>query len=69
MVGVRGSAGGVIKTCAFVEGADRLLRVELDLGEGRLREIFSGIRASYPDPSALVGKSVVVIANLAPRPR
>jgi glutaminyl-tRNA synthetase len=58
---------GVVKTAGLVDGADKLLRLEVDVGEGRLRQIFSGIRSSYPDPSALVGKSVVVIANLKPR--
>ncbi len=58
---------GVIRTAGLVEGADKLLRFEVDLGEGRLRQIFSGIRASYPDPQALLGKPVVVIANLKPR--
>ncbi len=57
----------VVRTAALVEGADKLLKLEVDLGEGRLRQIFSGIRASYPDPQALVGMRVVVIANLKPR--
>jgi len=39
----------------------------VDLGEGRLRQIFAGISTGYPDPSALVGKKVVVLANLKPR--
>ncbi|MBN2722861.1 MAG: glutamine--tRNA ligase/YqeY domain fusion protein [Deltaproteobacteria bacterium] len=50
-----------------VENADKLVRFELDLGEGRLRQIFSGIKKSYPDPSILEGKSVVVVSNLKPR--
>jgi glutaminyl-tRNA synthetase len=58
---------GLVKTASLVEGADKLLRLEVDLGEGRLRQVFSGIRASYPDPAALVGKQVVVVANLKPR--
>ena len=58
---------GLVKTAELVEGADKLLKLQVDLGEGRLRQIFSGIRATYPDPAALVGKKVMVIANLKPR--
>ncbi len=48
-----------------VEGSDKLLQLTLDLGHER-RNVFSGIRAAY-SPSALVGRKVVVVANLAPR--
>ena len=58
---------GVVVECEFVEGSDKLLRFSLDAGELGRRQIFSGIRAGYPDPSALVGRKVVFIANLAPR--
>ncbi len=58
---------GVVKTAEVVKEADKLLRLEVDCGEGRLRQIFSGIRSDYADPGKLVGKSVVVIANLKPR--
>ena len=58
---------GVVRACGLVEGADKLLRVMIDLGEGRERQIFAGLRASYPDPSVLVGKRLVVVANLKPR--
>jgi len=58
---------GKVTACEFVEGSDKLLRFELDAGELGTRQIFSGIRASYADPAALVGRSVVFIANLAPR--
>jgi glutaminyl-tRNA synthetase len=58
---------GIVRTAELVAQADKLLRLEVDLGEGRLRQIFSGIRSDYPDPAKLVGKSVVVIANLKPR--
>ena len=34
---------------------------------GEKRQIFSGIRAAYPDPSVLVGKMTIIVANLAPR--
>ena len=58
---------GLVRTCEFVEGSDKLLRFELDAGELGTRQIFSGIRAAYGDPAALVGRRVVFIANLAPR--
>ncbi len=49
-----------------VEGSSKLLRLTLDAGEGRTRNVFSGIAASF-DPDALVGKLTVLVANLAPR--
>jgi methionyl-tRNA synthetase len=49
-----------------VEGSDKLLRLTLDAGEGRLRNVFSGIKAAY-DPKTLIGKFTVLVANLAPR--
>jgi methionyl-tRNA synthetase len=58
---------GKVLTCGFVEGSDKLLRFELDAGDLGKRQIFSGIRASYGEPERLVGRSVVFIANLAPR--
>ncbi len=58
---------GKVLACEFVEGSDKLLRFELDAGDLGRRQIFSGIRASYGEPERLVGRSVVFIANLAPR--
>src|SRR5690606_32161214 len=58
---------GKVLACEFVDGSDKLLRVELDAGELGRRQIFSGIRASYGDPETLVGRNVVFSANLAPR--
>ena len=58
---------GKVLVCEFVEGSDKLLRFELDAGDLGKRQIFSGIRASYGEPEKLVGRSVVFIANLAPR--
>lgn len=49
----------------YVEGADKLLRLELDVGDHR-REVLSGIRSAYR-PEQLVGRLTVVVANLAPR--
>ncbi|HCL69374.1 MAG TPA: methionine--tRNA ligase subunit beta, partial [Gammaproteobacteria bacterium] len=48
-----------------VEGADKLLRLTLDLG-GETRQVFSGIKAAYKAQD-LVGRQTVMIANLAPR--
>ncbi len=48
-----------------VDGADKLLQLTLDLGDEK-RNVFSGIKAAY-NPEDLVGKYVVVVANLAPR--
>ncbi len=49
-----------------VDGADKLLRLTVDLG-GERREVFAGIKAAYRHPEDLVGRLVVVVANLAPR--
>ena len=51
--------------CSRVEGSDKLLCFKLDLGDHQ-RQVFSGIAASYV-PEDLIGRFVVVIANLAPR--
>ncbi|MDA1075680.1 MAG: methionine--tRNA ligase [Proteobacteria bacterium] len=48
-----------------VEGADKLLKLSLDLGDHQ-REVFSGIKSAYA-PADLVGRLTVVVANLAPR--
>ena len=58
---------GKVLECGFVEGSDKLLRFKLDAGELGERQIFSGIRAAYAEPEKLIGRSVVFIANLAPR--
>ena len=58
---------GKVMVCEFVDGSDKLLRFELDAGALGKRQIFSGIRASYGEPEALIGRNVVFIANLAPR--
>lgn len=50
----------------YVEGADKLLKLQLDIGEERPRQVFAGIRKAY-DPAKLVGRRLVMVANLAPR--
>jgi glutaminyl-tRNA synthetase len=58
---------GVVREAGLVKGAKKLIRLMVDLGEGRLRQVFSGIRSAYADPEVLVGKKVIVVANLKPR--
>ncbi len=55
-----------IVDASAVEGSDKLLKLTLDAGEGRMRQVFSGIKSAYA-PEALVGKLTVLVANLAPR--
>jgi methionyl-tRNA synthetase len=50
----------------LVAGADKLLKLTLDVGELGQRNIFAGIRAAY-EPASLVGRLIVVVANLEPR--
>jgi methionyl-tRNA synthetase len=57
---------GKVLECSLVDGSDKLLRLQIDLGNGDVRQIFSGIRESYA-PETMVGRHVVVIANLKPR--
>jgi methionyl-tRNA synthetase len=55
-----------ILNAEMIAGADKLLKLRIDVGELGEREIFAGIRAAY-DPAALVGRLIVVVANLEPR--
>ena len=55
-----------IVACEAVEGSTKLLRLTLDVGEGKTRNVFSGIASAYR-PEDLVGKLTVMVANLAPR--
>ncbi|CAB3650151.1 methionine--tRNA ligase [Achromobacter pestifer] len=55
-----------IVNCEQVEGSTKLLRLTLDVGEGRHRNVFSGIKSAYK-PEDLIGKLTVMVANLAPR--
>jgi methionyl-tRNA synthetase len=55
-----------IVSAEAVEGSDKLLRLMIDAGEGRERQVFSGIKAAY-QPEQLVGKLAVLVANLKPR--
>ncbi len=57
---------GEIKVAERIPDADKLLRFEVDLGEEKPRQILAGL-AEYYDPETLVGRKVVVVANLKPR--
>lgn len=56
---------GQVKFAEKVKGADRLLRIEVDLGT-EVRQVVAGIAEAYA-PEALIGRKVVLVANLAPR--
>ncbi len=55
-----------IVRCQAVEGSTKLLQLTLDVGEGRERNVFSGIQSAYK-PEDIEGRLVIMIANLAPR--
>jgi methionyl-tRNA synthetase len=55
-----------IVNCEAVEGSTKLLRLTLDVGEGKTRNVFSGVASMYK-PEDLIGKLTVMVANLAPR--
>ncbi len=56
---------GLIKEAQRIEKSNKLLRLKVDLGENRLRQIISGIALDYK-PESLVGQMVCVVANLKP---
>jgi methionyl-tRNA synthetase len=56
---------GIVKTAEKVKGADKLLRLEVDIGT-EIRQIVAGIALAY-QPEQLLGRKVVIVANLAPR--
>jgi methionyl-tRNA synthetase len=56
---------GQVKVAEKVKGADKLLRLEVDLG-GEVRQVVAGIAEAYA-PELLIGRKVVIVANLAPR--
>jgi methionyl-tRNA synthetase len=55
-----------VLSCTPHENADKLLILQIDLGNGETRQICAGLRQHY-QPEQLVGKQIVVVANLAPR--
>lgn len=57
---------GKILSAEKVEGSEKLVKLSVDLGAESPRQILAGIALTYP-PEALVGKQIVVVANLEPR--
>ena len=55
-----------IVSAEHIEGADKLLKISLDLGPLGTRQVFAGIKSAY-DPATLKDRLTVVVANLAPR--
>jgi methionyl-tRNA synthetase len=55
-----------IVNAEHVDGADKLLRLTLDVGDGRHRTVFAGIKSAYK-PEDLIGRLTPMVANLAPR--
>ena len=55
-----------IVNAEHVEGAEKLLKLTLDIGEEKPRQVFAGIKSGY-DPATLIGRLTVMVANLAPR--
>ena len=58
---------GIVREAGLVEGADKLIMLKVDIGEEHWRQVFAGIRSAYPQPEKLIGKKVIVVANLKPR--
>jgi methionyl-tRNA synthetase len=56
---------GVVKSAERIQGADKLLKLMVDIGD-EVRQVLAGIALSYA-PEDLVGRKVVIVANLAPR--
>lgn len=57
---------GEVKTAERVPNADKLLRLEVDIGEEKTRQVLAGL-AEYYEPEKLIGRKVIVVANLKPR--
>jgi len=57
---------GIIRTADRVDGSEKLLRLSVDIGEPEPRQIIAGIRKAY-EPEALIGTSIIVVANLEPK--
>jgi methionine--tRNA ligase beta chain len=60
-------AVGKILSAEKIPDTDKLLKLEVDLGEEKTRQIVSGIALYFPDCSVLVGKKCMFVANLEPR--
>lgn len=58
---------GKILTAEKIPETDKLLKLSVDFGEEKVRQIVSGISLYFPDPSILVGRSCLFVTNLEPR--
>ena len=58
---------GIVREADTVEGATKLIKLMVDIGGGTVRQVFAGIRSAYPEPERLIGKQVIIVANLKPR--
>jgi|LSQX01.1.fsa_nt_gb methionyl-tRNA synthetase len=58
---------GMVVSGHEVPGADKLVRLMVDIGEAQPRQVFAGIKSHYPDPAQWVGKRLILVANLKPR--
>ncbi len=57
---------GMVKEAAAVKGSDKLLHLQVDIGEPKTRSIVAGIAGAYK-PEALIGRKIAIVANLQPR--
>ena len=57
----------LVRAAVRVPKADKLLQLTVDVGEPEPRTIVAGIAVSHPEPEVLVGRRIVVVANLEPR--
>jgi methionyl-tRNA synthetase len=57
---------GVVKLAERIQGADKLLKLQVDIGGDEVRQVLAGIAPAYA-PEELIGRKVVVVTNLAPR--
>lgn len=58
---------GTVRQAVAMEKSKRLLKLQVELGNGELRQVLAGIKEHYT-PEQLIGKQVILVANLAPRP-
>jgi methionyl-tRNA synthetase len=58
---------GEIKSVEEIDGSDKLLKLGVDFGEGRLRQVISGIKKYFPNQGELVGVKCAFATNLEPR--
>lgn len=58
---------GTIREVEIVPDADKLLRLMVEVGEGKNRQIVSGIREYFPDPEVLISRQTTFVCNLEPR--